>query len=74
MAWPHLALLISIRELGLSDNNIGTEGAKSLGPHLSHLTSIQTLFLEGNNIGGEGDGSLRRHMALALRTSLKMFV
>ena len=47
----------------LSDNEIGDEGAKSLGPHLAQLTSLQHLNLGSNAISAEGAESLGPHLA-----------
>ena len=34
--------------VGVSDNDIGEEGAKALGPHLAKLVNMSKLWLDGN--------------------------
>ena len=43
-------LLWVSKRSGVSDNNIGEEGAKALGPHLAKLVNMHTLHLGGKSV------------------------
>jgi hypothetical protein len=64
----HLPLLVGLRNLDLSGNRIGPDGAKELAVFLKQHRTIDFLDLSGNGIGTDGAEALARALGKALRT------
>ena len=62
----------TVTELGLSDNNLGAEGAAALANALQTNTTLKVLHLTHNNLGADGVAALAN--ALNINTTLSTLV
>ena len=58
-----LSHVTTLRELSLSDNHIGADGARMLAQPLGKFTALTALGLRDNNFGFDGTRALAQHLS-----------